>query len=685
MIENIRKFIILLISINIISSKNPFDEDILKNATSIVPLVNKNNNLFIITGNVIKNEKQNYPIKIYNISNYNNIDEKTFETPKKFEDSEIIFAGDDLQYFLINLKQTLFFYGGGSLKEITETPDDFDQSLKGTFKKLNNSYIYISSEGNLAKFDINFNDTENPVIENIDSQKKLNDSRNLSSISCDVSENEEYFVCSYFIGNKKYGISSFSNKLELLFEKEFEYKNTTLDPIDYFNEIIYLKNNSTFVSINSENNTFVNLRFFNINEKNYSNLLLEKNISESEYLEIKDSQLNPYSNSSDIATINKDTIIKIYADNKIYIMTKIQFYDNDTVITVKHFNYNYISELPVINPHLAIWRNCFILGYAHHNNSDKSTEYSTRFFIHGYPYLPKDALYNLNVTDNHNIKMSKFELKNELFFSKIFVYYKIIDIPDDFIFIDSLDFNEINEGEYLTIEKSELVFKQYKKNTKAKLIYQGITIADLLYDKESFKMFLNYSNYSNIDNISNNSNISNIAETKIIGEGDQVTLNIEIDSCNNGFYEVEDKNDICTKIRPSGYYLDKESNIFKKCHPKCSECLEASNDDLNMKCLKCILNHKYNNNTFNCRYDDDNLHPYNTTFKPEKSEFSSIFIAIFIVAIILVFLVIFGNQILTCIQIRKNKNNVEELLKENENNENENLVNELVENDYNSN
>ena len=188
MIENIRKFIILLISINLISSKNPFDEEILKDATSIVPLVNKNNNLFIITGNVIKNKNYKYPIKIYNISNYNNIDEKTFETPKKFEDSEIIFAGDDLQYFLINLKQTLFFYDGRNLKEITETPDDFDQSLKGTFKKLNNSYIYISSEGNLTKFDINFNDTENPVIENIDSQKKLNDSRNLSSISCDISE-----------------------------------------------------------------------------------------------------------------------------------------------------------------------------------------------------------------------------------------------------------------------------------------------------------------------------------------------------------------------------------------------------------------------------------------------------------------------------------------------------------------
>ena len=94
---NIIKLIILLISLNIISSQNPFDEDILKEATSIVPLVNKNNNLFIITGKSIKNENYKYPIKIYNISNYNNIEVKTFETPKKFEDSEIIFAGDDLQ------------------------------------------------------------------------------------------------------------------------------------------------------------------------------------------------------------------------------------------------------------------------------------------------------------------------------------------------------------------------------------------------------------------------------------------------------------------------------------------------------------------------------------------------------------------------------------------------------------
>lgn len=666
MIKNIRKFIILLISINIISPQNPFDEDILSNATSIIPLVNKHNNLFIISGKYILNENYMYPIIIYNISNYNNIEVKSFETPKKFENSEIIFAGDDLQYFLINLKQTLFFYDGENLKEITQTPDDFHKSLKGTFRNFNNSYIYISSVGNLTKFDINFNDTDNPVIENIESNKQLGDSRNLTSISCDDSENEEYFVCSYFIGKNKYGISAFSNKLQLLFEKEFDY-NSSLEPNNFFNKIVYLKNNNTFISINSENDASINFRYFSINGKNYSNLLLGKNINKSEYLEIKDTQSNPYDYSNDIISTNKDTILKIFCDNKNYIMTKIQLYENDTILTIKYFKYDFSSEFPVINPHLENWRNCFIFASSYHNNSDKYTDYSTRFYIHGYPYLPKDALDNLNITDNNNIKMSKFELKNGLLFSTLFIYYKILDIPDGFIFIDSLDFNEISEGEYLTLEKSELVFKQYKKNTKAKFIYQGITIADLLY--QNFTVYPKNSNAT--------------SETKIISEGDQVTLNIEINSCNNGFYEVEGMNDTCTKIRPSGYYLDKENNIFKKCHPKCSECLEASDDDLNMKCLKCVLNHIYNNNTFNCRYDDDNLHPYNITIKPEENSFTSIFIAIFIVSIFLIFLIIFGNQLLIYIQNRKNKNNVEELLNDNE--KNENVVNELVENDNNSN
>ena len=104
-----------------------------------------------------------------------------------------------------------------------------------------------------------------------------------------------------------------------------------------------------------------------------------------------------------------------------------------------------------------------------------------------------------------------------------------------------------------------------------------------------------------------------------------------------------------------------------------------------MFCLKCILNHIYNNKTFHCRYDDDNLHPYDATFKPERSQFSTIFVAIFIVAIILIFLVIFGNQILIWIQKRKNKNNVEELLRDNETKENENVINELVENNNNNN
>ena len=58
-------------------------------------------------------------------------------------------------------------------------------------------------------------------------------------------------------------------------------------------------------------------------------------------------------------------------------------------------------------------------------------------------------------------------------------------------------------------------------------------------------------------------------------------------SCPNEKYELEDKTDkICYDKTPIGYYLDINSNIFRKCFESCKYCLGLG-DENNHNCLEC--------------------------------------------------------------------------------------------------
>ena len=542
------------------------------------------------------------------------------------------------------------------MKEITPLDSVFEP-FKGTLKKFNNSYFYINSDGNITKIDINFEEIKaEKMVENITSNNFL-EKGNFDSISCDVSGNNTYYLCSYFLKGESYGISAFSNDLKLLYNNI--EKGNFRESKDYFNKILYFKDYNKFITINSENDKTIRMRYFETNNKGLINRLKIEDINEP-YLDIYDTQLNPYYSNNDIIVINTNSLLKIYVDENLYIFTKIQFYSNDTILTIKHLKINNYDKSNIINPRLAIWRNCFILASALSKNNDINIDFSTGFYIQGYPYIPKDEIINKYITDNNDIKINKFILENNIVFSNVYMYYKIISIPNDFIFINHLDNLELNNNSFLYYENDKISFRQYKKNAaNISFIYQGVSITDLSYDKDTLKIYPK--------------NEKLPPEVKIVGEGDKVELIINITSCNNGFYEVENKSDICTNVRPIGYYLDRKNKIFKKCHSNCSDCIEFSNDNSNMKCLKCVNNYVYDNKTFNC-YDENNLKPYNIKLTAEKNTYFWVFLVIFFTSIFLILIIAFKIQIINMknklLKRKKDKllNEVNDIIQNNESN-----------------
>ena len=95
-------------------------------------------------------------------------------------------------------------------------------------------------------------------------------------------------------------------------------------------------------------------------------------------------------------------------------------------------------------------------------------------------------------------------------------------------------------------------------------------------------------------------------------------------SCNNeeGYYpKINDNSNIDSFINCynniEGYYLDKSTNIFKKCYSTCKKCNELGNED-NNKCIECISTHDFKTdfkNDNNCYQKCDNYYYFDSSNK----------------------------------------------------------------------
>ena len=606
--------IILLFLINHINCFNR--TNVFNDSNIIIPLVNEYNDiLYLISGNeTIKS--------IMNIYGSRNLENNEYLFENKFDNIEATFGGHNSDFLLVFYGNELKIYQGSDKTNFTY--NNTYELFRGTLKNINSSYFYVSTNNEITKMELNL--TKGEIISK-KSIKFAENVKNLISVSCDFSRDYAYYICSYFYNENHFGISVFTNQLKLLTSKEYDTGSTNKK--NFFNKIVYLKDDNKFISINSEKNNIIRLRYFEINDEKLNNLLNLEDNNRKDYLDIDGTQLNPYNYSNDIIAYEDDKIIKIFVDeNNNLILSKIQFYKNDSIITVKTKKIeNNNTSLSYINPRLIIWRNSLIISYgAKEMVSDQN--YTTYFFSLGYPNAPNDIYIN----DNNNIILNKDLSMDSDFFSFKF-YYKIIDIPTGFKIKNKLNNTNIKKGDYLDPERDELVFQQYQRLNNVSLKYQIISIGE--YINDTFKIFPE-------------KQVCPI-ESKIVSGGDYGKIYLYLDSCNNEYYDVEDEKafEICSKVRPEGFYLNKGEQIsFKKCYPSCSECITGSEDDTDMKCLNCIRSYYYDPRTFNCYSIHEIVEHNYVTIKREGNRLFWIFLSISILAILLAGFAIFNDKII---------------------------------------
>ena len=599
--------------------------EILNETDLVIPLINEyKDKLYLISSN----EKKNVIMNAYNSKS---LTKNEYPALNQANAIDAAFGGEDSEYLLVFYGNILNIYKENEL--LNATFNNTYDILTGTFKKIGSSYFYISSNYEIKKFELDLANLNNSVKKSIYFSESI---KNINSISCDYSRDEKYYICSYFYDTNNFGISVFSNELNLL--NNYKYDTNVLNSSDYFNKIVYLKDKNKFVSINSESDSFIRLRYLQIDSngklKNILNIKKAKN-----YIDINGTQANPYIYYNDIVSLESDKIIKIYTEESKHILfSKIQFFNDDTVLTVKTMTISYDRITSFINPKLIIWRNSLIVTIGNKEANDKN--YKESFFSLGYP----DANEDLMITENEDFIGRK--PKMDLNFFALKLYYKVLNIPEGFQFINAINNKEIKEGTYLDPETDKISIKKYQKSVNASLKYQVVSMGQF-YN-------LTYEIFPKGE--------KSPSEINLISRGDYGQFIILIDFCNNGFYDVEKENEddemeMCSKIKPEGYYLYKEDYkyIYKKCHPYCAECITGSSDDSNMECLSCKKYYYYDSETFNCYpiYPENNK----VSLKAKLNGFFWVFLLIFIFAISLTAFLIWNDKI---IKPKLNNNNIEE-------------------------
>ena len=108
------------------------------------------------------------------------------------------------------------------------------------------------------------------------------------------------------------------------------------NPTDYFNKIIFLKDNYRMISINLENSYDIRLRHLEIKDNKINIIKIHKKKNEEvEYIDIAGTQLDGYYTNNDIISLDNDEIFQVYMKNNKTWLSKFQFYDNDKILTVK--------------------------------------------------------------------------------------------------------------------------------------------------------------------------------------------------------------------------------------------------------------------------------------------------------------------------------------------------------------
>lgn len=596
--SNILLFILLLIG-DVITQ----NDWALKDATSVVCVpYNLKLDFFVLSAN--KNT-----IKIRKEDSFGTETISTYYFNSKFEDLNV-----NMYLERENSTYTFFIFYDNHLQIINENYKINDKYpikpgyFRNTLKKLNNNFFYIATDLSLVK--LNLEKISNNYRVSYTTKTIFNNNLAINSISCDSSKDKKYYICSYFV-NEDIGISLFSNDTSLLIEKKF--KAGIKEPKNYFNKIFFLKDNYKIISINSQNNNEIRFRHLEIIEDDLKIIqLYEKQKQKVDYLDIKGTQADSSYLYNDIVSLDNDEMIKVYMKNNELWISKIQFYYDKYMLTIKTKKY-YDSNYKANIIHLTRRNNGIVIDYANGNNIN---------FIQ----IGHVKTSTKQVSDEY-FSIDNFEI-DSLFKTKVIV--EIESIPDNFTFLRTFENTIVDMDKMVYPEDERFQIVRYRTTKEFEsLKFQTKLLYEFPPDSE-FQMFP-------IDETETS------PETKILSSGNEGLIYFKLISCFNNYYKIENS-DICTLIRPEGYYLNHYTNVYSKCYENCAECITFSNDHKNMQCLKCKDGHYYEEEIYNCIKFETVL-PQNVNIELASNDFFWVFLAIILIGAILAFFIILYDKI----------------------------------------
>ena len=570
-----------ILSINIIER--------IKSAQFINPVIDDKNNLYIIAGNYseediyVTNINYNRVILKYN-SNGQLLENISFISDNVLNNPEIVFVNKyKSPYLLFYTSSSIGLFNIENKQFVYEK--DIENELfqyKISLKQLDNNFYFYAYK-NEDKF----------IIRNIilkDSEEFLLENQEINyiflsegSISCDITNGDELFIlCIYLNKDNRMELTSFSPDYAI--QKQQLIEETYITNHNHFFKILYFKDNNKFIIMNSfENNSRLRyIKYFNNKFLNQLGLISD---DDNNYIDIPETQLSPLFENNDIILLGKNQLLKISTYLNDLIISIYEFYNYDSSLSIKTFKFKEIQDYSYFkNPRLHLFNNIIIVCISTLFLNQRKVGY---FFMN----YPKPT--NIEISNNNNIEVkSLISIENNLF--NFNAKIKIIEIPEDFIFYNSLN-ETIKEGDYLYLNDS-LFLRQYRIYEKYYLKYEVISIKD----------FNNNSSYSEIiypKNSKENEEKSNIT---IKGENGILTFNFK--KCNNDFSVLEGREVICSHVSNiiEGYYLNK-NNQFKKCYRNCKTCIGPYINDSYMNCINCRIGYYKTEDTNSC-YDTSPLY-----------------------------------------------------------------------------
>ena len=578
-------------------SINIIDNEMLSN--HIIAVNNEEDGyLYIITGednNEKKDSFKRYILK-YDANSGALIDNYFFNSAHPFKNPEIVISGYFSEYLLITIKDSIAIYNGTYLNE--ELFNIF--SSRRILKTIGTEYYYVytSNENKdymiISKMELKIQSRYNNAsfYNIIKSSDPLAIISSEEMISCDFTHDNKYILCAYISQDKNFTISVHNKNLELIqVEKKEVCQNFDTS---FFIKIIYFKDDSKFIAMNSENDYLTRLRYFRYINGHFINQLYSILDSNEQYLDVDETQETGYYYNMDIIKVDSDKIIKVFASSDKIIITIFQFYEHETLLFIKIYNmkgYDYIGYNYLLNPRLTMFRESMVVCLSVYYNNDHRAGY---FFIN----YPNSTDINLT-SDNKIIKIKDLiSIENNLF--SLDLKFKVLNVPKDFIFINLND-TEIKENDILEL-KDELILRQYRiKEGPYELVYEGIAIGnDLQYSSSKV-----YPSYKNIPDAS-----------EIIIEGKKSNIIINLDDCLEGYYHLDNNYNICSNIKPEGYYIDEKEKTYKKCESPCKECSGPKINNTYMNCIICIKEYNITEDTKSCyNYLPEQYYLDNNTFR----------------------------------------------------------------------